>query len=90
MRILGTIQNKEFKITVFTWNERYIAKFEAGAFEQVYKFPASLFEHWEDMGLLFDDNFMENVRLRFTQMVADCEASYKRISESQQNKNAPL
>lgn len=90
MRILGTIQNKEFKITVFTWNERYIAKFEAGAFEQVYKFPAGLFENWEDMGKLFDDRFMENVRLRFTQMVADCETSYKRFSESQENKNAPL
>lgn len=90
MRILGTIPNKEFKTTVFSWNERYIVKFEAGAFEQVYKFPTSLFQNWEDLDKLFDDDFLDNIRMRFSQMVSDCETSYKRFSESQKNKNAPL
>lgn len=89
MRIIGTIQNKEFKITVFSWNERYIAKFEAGAFRQVYKFPAGLFQNWEELNHLFDDAFLQNVRQRFTQMVADCEHSFKRYSDLQLNKNAP-
>lgn len=90
MRIVGSIPNAEFKITVFSWNERYIVKFEAGPFEQSYKFPVSLFETWTDLELLFDATFIDNIRRRFKEMVSDSESAYKRLSKNtSENKNAP-
>jgi hypothetical protein len=45
MRVIGYIDHPAYKISVFSWAEKYIIKIEAGFFEQSYKFPQSaLFE----------------------------------------------
>lgn len=90
MRILGSIPCKEFKISIFSWNERYIAKFEAGAYEQLYKFPAGIFSNWEEMESLFDEEFLQHVKQRFLEMRTDSEKAYQRFSTIKENKNAPL
>lgn len=51
MRILGSIPHPQFKISVFSWSEKYIVKIEAGHFEQTYKFKEADFSSWEQLAL---------------------------------------
>lgn len=37
MRIVKEIPNPQCKITVFSWNQKYLIKLEAGPFEQTFK-----------------------------------------------------
>ena len=37
MRLISEIPHELFKISVFSWNNKYIIKFENGDFEQTYK-----------------------------------------------------
>ena len=37
MRLIQEIPHEEFKISVFSWNNKYIIKFENNHFEQTYK-----------------------------------------------------
>ncbi len=41
MRIIGYLDTKGYKTTVFKNNERFIVKFEADMLEQTFKFDAS-------------------------------------------------
>ena len=38
MRIIGFVDHRAYKISIFSWSEKYIIKIEAGYFEQSYKF----------------------------------------------------
>ena len=38
MRTLGEIKHPEMKISLFSWNGKYLVKFEQGFCEQTYKF----------------------------------------------------
>ena len=37
MRVVGEINHPSCKITIFSWNNRYLLKFEQGHLEQTYK-----------------------------------------------------
>jgi hypothetical protein len=37
MRVVKEIPNPQCKITVFSWNQKYLIKLEAGPFEQTFK-----------------------------------------------------
>jgi hypothetical protein len=37
MRVIGEIPHPQFKITLFSWNGKYLIKLEAGMYEQTYK-----------------------------------------------------
>jgi hypothetical protein len=37
MRVIGEIPHPDCKITLFSWNDRYLIKLEQGLFEQTFK-----------------------------------------------------
>lgn len=89
MRVIGYIPHSLFKITVFSWNEKYIVKIEVGYYEQHYKFPSGAIEKWEDLIEIFDNEFMLSVQEKFVKMAEESKAAHKRWKKNTQKKNAP-
>lgn len=81
MRTLGFIEHRAYKITVFSWSEKYIVKIEAGYFEQTFKFRQEDFQSWEDLKFLFDELMVEKIRRNFMQMSADLKEAKQRFDQ---------
>lgn len=81
MRVIGYIEHPVFKISVFSWSEKYIVKIEAGFFEQAYKFRQADFENWEDLKAFFDTAMLEDVMVTFKKMAEDAKRSAARIQQ---------
>lgn len=72
MRIIDEIPHDRFKITVFSWNEKYIVKFEIADYEQVYKFNQKNIISVNDLKIfLMKEQFLSNVMQRFLTMRTD-------------------
>lgn len=72
MRIIDEIPHERFKITVFSWNEKYIVKFEIADYEQVYKFNQRNIMSVNDIkSFLMKEDFLNNVMNRFISMRTD-------------------
>lgn len=74
MRYVGDIATTNaYKIALYTWNEKYIVKVEAGLYEQIYKVSEMDFlgGETEIRALFADDVFLKNILERFRQMHAD-------------------
>lgn len=69
MRVIGYIDTRGYKTTVFKNNERFIVKFETDMLEQTFKFEASdQLQGLNDVKLLVDAGFQQNVTQRFKEM----------------------
>ena len=67
MRLVKEITGKPFKVTIFSWNEKYLIKLEDGPFEQTFK--VSVFDFLEEeLEALLNDAFMEEAQARFSDM----------------------
>lgn len=72
MRIIDEIPHERFKITIFSWNEKYIVKFEISDYEQVYKFNQRNIMSVNDIKIfLMKEEFLNNVMNRFISMRTD-------------------
>lgn len=80
MRIIGTIDHPVIKISIFSWNEKYIVKAEAGFFEQSYKFRQDDFKDIEQLKEFFDELMMQQLHETFKKMSADASSAAKRFS----------
>ena len=91
MRILGYIEDKSCKITIFHQGFKYLVKFEEGMYEQTYKFRES--DHLktiQDFEKLIDDHFYKQVMTRFDEMRSDCTQLMKRHFHSDDNENEEI
>lgn len=62
MRNLGEIMHPACKISLFSWNQKYIVKFEQGLVEQTLKFEHLEFDGGEDeLRRRLTDEFILNV-----------------------------
>ncbi|WMX16385.1 MULTISPECIES: hypothetical protein [unclassified Aureispira] len=69
MRIIGYIDTKGYKTTVFKNNDRFIVKFESDLFEQTFKFRESeKVGSFNDIKNLIDAEFQKQVEDRFKEM----------------------
>ncbi|MFN6947307.1 MAG: hypothetical protein ACK4ND_20380 [Cytophagaceae bacterium] len=69
MRVIEEIPHSEFKITVYSWNGKYIIKFEKGMYEQTYKVSEMDVIGDEDIRkLIQDEEFMKSIMSRFKDM----------------------
>ena len=68
MRVVGEIPHPEIKITIFQWNNRYLIKLEAGAFEQTFKIDQSDISSEEDLKMVVNEVFIQQSILRFNSM----------------------
>lgn len=80
MRIVGVIEHPVFKISVFSWSEKYIVKIEAGLFEQTYKFRESDFNGWEDLKEFFNESMIQDINATFKKMADDAMGAARRYS----------
>jgi len=74
MRYVGDIATTDtYKILLYTWNEKYIVKIEAGPYEQIYKVNQLDFLGDEAAlrAIFSDETFLKSVFSRFQQMHSD-------------------
>ena len=62
MRIVKEIPHSKFKISVFSWNDKYILKIELDNFEQGFKFSQHDFTLQNVEDLCTDDFLLECLR----------------------------
>ena len=71
MRVVAEIPHPKTRITVFSWNSRYLIKFEYGLLEQTYKISETDLTSEDDLKSLVSDAFIANVMERFKEMERD-------------------
>jgi len=71
MRIVKDITHPRFKITVYSWNNKYIVKIEDAHLEQVYKIDEHQVSGLHEIEQMMSTPFLLKVLERFGQMSAD-------------------
>jgi len=68
MRVVKEVTRGEIRISIFSWNSKYIFKYELGPMEQTFKVSETdILEEAELEGFL-EEEFLEEVKLRFKEM----------------------
>lgn len=67
MRVVKEITGKPYKITVFSWNGKYLIKLEDGPFEQTFKVSEFDFLE-EELDDILNDVFLDAATARFKDM----------------------
>ncbi len=78
MRFVKEIPNKQFKIGLFNWNNKYIIKIESSMYEQIYKIDSYEVTNESDLDRIFDEEFINSVIKRFESMHIDLNLSLHR------------
>ena len=79
MRAIAELPHPDFRVTIFSMNQKFIIKFEQGSLEQVYKIAeADVTGGVDGVFQLIDDEFTESVSKRFDEMRRSCVDAYKR------------
>ena len=68
MRVIANIPHPKICITIFSMNDKYQIKFEAGSMEQIFKIPHNEINGIEGINKLIDEDFLEKVMQRFNEM----------------------
>ena len=68
MRQVGEIAHPECKITIFSWNNRYLVKFEQGYLEQTFKIDQFDVAGDEELKKILDPEFIQSTLERFQMM----------------------
>lgn len=81
MRIVKEISNPHCKITVFSWNAKYLIKLERGLIEQTYKVPEVDLNGDEDIEKLLKGSFFRKALARFDEMESDLMEALEKLYE---------
>ena len=73
MRLVKNIENDFCNANLYSFNNKFILKFEVGNLEQIYKVSEMDVSGIEDIEDMMGDTFMKNVMSRFNQMNDDLE-----------------
>lgn len=73
MRVLKEIQTPAAKVSIFSFNEKWIVKCEAGFCEQTYKFQSEEFEMSQVEEFCQKEAFQKRVAARFQDMHQEFE-----------------
>lgn len=68
MRVVKEFVQEEIRVSVFSWNNKYIVKFELGPMEQTFKVNETDILEEQDLESFFSGDFFEQVKLRFEEM----------------------
>lgn len=77
MRIVAEIPHPQLKITVFSWNGKYLIKLEIDRYEQTYKIDEGDVDSLQQVKDMITDEFIENCMQRFLKMREDFINAYK-------------
>jgi hypothetical protein len=73
MRIIGEIAHPDCKITLFSWNNRFLIKLEKGLFEQTFKINQYDLTSEEELKLITSELFISKAISRFSEMENDLQ-----------------
>ena len=79
MRVVAEIPHPEVKITVFSWNGKYLLKIERGPFEQTYKISEMDILEDAEVQKLVDEPFIASVLERFSGMAKSLHEARERL-----------
>jgi hypothetical protein len=81
MRVVAEIPNPEMKITLFSWNGKYLIKLEKGPLEQTYKVDEMDVMGEADVRQMLDESFLSRALARFREMGQDLQEAQARVEE---------
>jgi hypothetical protein len=79
MRIVGEIPHPECKITLLSWNNRYLIKIEQGFLEQTFKINQFDVFDESDLVRIMDESFVNECLVRFGEMHNSLSAALERL-----------
>jgi hypothetical protein len=79
MRIVGEIPHPDCRITLLSWNNRYLIKLEQGFLEQTYKINQFDLIQESDLNRILDEKFLEESIARFQEMAKSLQAAMDRV-----------
>lgn len=68
MRVVGEIPHPSCKITIFSWNGKYLIKLERGLIEQTFKVSEMDVTGEADIQAVLNEAFMQKALARFDEM----------------------
>ncbi|HLW19260.1 MAG TPA: hypothetical protein VKX33_03010 [Cyclobacteriaceae bacterium] len=68
MRVVNEFTKNGIKISLFSWNNKYLLKFEQGMIEQTFKISEMDIVEENDLAIFYSDDFLSNVQKRFDEM----------------------
>jgi len=81
MRVIAELPHPDFKISIFSMNQKYIVKIERGILEQSYKISEmDITDGVNSVFELLDEEFLATVAARFKEMGTDFKATYNRYN----------
>lgn len=81
MRIIAELPHAEFKVSILYMNQKFIVKAEQGTLEQSYKVPEmDLTDGVNSVFEILDEEFMNKIAARFTEMRKDYKDAYFRYN----------
>lgn len=80
MRIVAEIPHNHFKITIFSWNAKFIIKIELDNFEQLFKVKEEDVSSLEDIIKMIDEEFLERALICFIEMRSSFGHAFKKIN----------
>lgn len=79
MRIVGEIPHDVCKITLFSWNNRYLIKLELGYLEQTYKVNQFDITSEDDLYRIVDERFINEALSRFKDMESNLQLALQSV-----------
>ncbi|WP_373496312.1 hypothetical protein [Aquiflexum sp.] len=68
MRVVKELTKEEVRISVFSWNNKYLIKFEFGPMEQTFKIPETDIHEESELEGFYEGEFFRGVIQRFKEM----------------------
>ena len=79
MRVVGEIPHAECRITLLSWNNRYLIKIEQGFLEQTFKINQFDLLKESDLTRVLDEQFLNECILRFQEMSTSLRNAMERL-----------
>ena len=68
MRVIKEVTRGEIRVSIFSWNSKYIFKYELGPMEQTFKVSETDILEESELESFLDGEFLEEVKHRFEEM----------------------
>ena len=68
MRVVKELIQEEIRVSIFSWNNKYILKYELGPMEQTFKLSEMDVLDESELDAYMEGDFFEEVKARFEEM----------------------
>lgn len=68
MRVIEEISKNGIRISIFSWNNKYLLKYEQGMIEQTFKVSEMDIDSEEQLSLFLSEDFLLDIQKRFDEM----------------------